>query len=788
MKKFLHIILLALLFSLDANAVLKEKDLAGTLVILRNELTAIYNENAIRNARYASRSKNAQNNMFDILKKSDQNALMLYSQKKEYVFDLAYACHEATEQYKNFRAQTRPFQRFADKTAFEEARYDSLINTLNGMPDELLDSASLANKAVCLALTVNLQRQLKERNDQMQEYMAQYMKMDAHLKQLNDYASKRYTEIQQNIFQNGGTDYFTLLTSLNSQLNEVEDAVNDKYKSYSRNIHSEWDVKIMGFLFVAILFYGIISSLLSLVVIRYLIPKRLRKPGFMARRRSIILASTVILFAIAIGIIKELANQNFLAMAGDLLVQYAWLIGVIFLSVLGRVKPEQLKSSYRIYSPLILVSFIVIVFRIVLIPNALVNLVFPPIILICAIAQWFTIKKYKENVPSSDLFYAQISLFIFVFSMVCSLIGFTLLAVQALIWWTMQLTCILTIYCIKNWLKAYEQKKSIKDKPITKVWFFYLVHNVVVPVLAIFSIMISVYWAADVFNLSDTVIRFFDYNVVDFENFRISMLSLAIILSLWFGFAYISKLIIEIAKHRFTAEDPRSAQSRIVMIKNVVQVLVWGAWFMTSLVIMRVNTTWLAVIGGGLSTGIGFASKDIIENIYYGISLMMGRIKIGDFIDCDGTRGKVTSISYTSTLIEAMDGSVIAFQNSQLFTLNYKNLTRNHGYVLSKVEFGVAYGTNAKSVIDLIVNTINEKMVFNPSYNKNKMDKGKDKKISVVLSNLADSSVNFILCSWVNVKYQILVESELRTLIYETLNENNIEIPFPQQDVHIINS
>lgn len=778
MKKVFCFILLLMIFSLDTFAVLKEKDLAGTLVILRKELTTVYQENAIRTANYQRRNQNAQNNMFDIMKKSDQNALMLYSQKKEYVFDLTYACHEATEQYKNFKAQTRPFQKFADKTAFDVARYDSLILTLQNMPDMVLDEESRENKAVCLALAVNLQRQLKERNDQMAEYMERYQKMDAHLKQLNDYANKRYSEIQQNIFVNGGSNYLTLLSTLSSQIFDVEEAVNDKYKSY-KGIHSEWDIKMMGFLFFIIVVYGFFSVLLSVVIIRYLISRKVQNQGFLARRRSIIMASTVITFAIAIGIVKEVYPQNFIAMAGGLLVQYSWLLGVITLSVLARLNPEQLKSAYRLYLPLIIISFIVIVFRIVLIPNALVNLIFPPIIIICAVLQWFMLRKYRNDVPKSDLFFAQISQVVFVFSIACSFIGFTLLAVQALIWWTMQLTCILTISCIRYWLKAYEEKKNLKEKSMVKVWGFYLIHDVVLPILGILSLMLSVYWAADVFNLSDTIKRILDQDIINEEHFRISLISLASIICLWFVFAYISKLIIEIAKHNFRAIDPDSAESRTVMIKNVVQVIVWGTWFMMSLVIMRVNTTWLAVIGAGLSTGIGFASKDIIENIYYGISLMTGRIKIGDFIECDGTRGRVASISYTSTLIEAIDGSVIAFQNSQLFTQNYKNLTRNHGYVLSNIGFGVAYGSNANQVKDLIINTITNSKIegIDP-----------EKPVTAVLTDLADSSVNFDLRTWVDVTQQPFVESELRTIIYETLNANNIEIPFPQQDIHIINN
>ena len=109
------------------------------------------------------------------------------------------------------------------------------------------------------------------------------------------------------------------------------------------------------------------------------------------------------------------------------------------------------------------------------------------------------------------------------------------------------------------------------------------------------------------------------------------------------------------------------------MWRNVIQVLVWGAWALVTMNIFNINNTWIVAISAGLSTGVGFALKDILENIYYGISLMAGRIKVGDYISIDGTRGTVKSITYVSTMLEALDGSVIAFQNSQLFAKNYKN-------------------------------------------------------------------------------------------------------------------
>ena len=82
---------------------------------------------------------------------------------------------------------------------------------------------------------------------------------------------------------------------------------------------------------------------------------------------------------------------------------------------------------------------------------------------------------------------------------------------------------------------------------------------------------------------------------------------------------------------------------------------------------MNANYNGLLMVMGGLSMGIGFALKDTIENIISGLSLMLGRLRRGDMIECDGYRGRVSSLGYRSTMIETLDGSIIAFQNSQLF-------------------------------------------------------------------------------------------------------------------------
>lgn len=763
------------LFALPSQAVLKEKDLNNTLSILRNELTQTHQEQKRMQIKFKNSSDKVKKNLFAILSKSNQNALMLYSQKLDYVFDLAYACHEATDQFRDFKENSLPFRSYVTKINGEVARYDSLVGSLQSMPTMTLSPKAKIDRNVCLTLAVSIRNNLLESKNMLQDYIKYYDMTEHRLKYLNDYANSRYSEIQNNIFKNVGENYFSILSNLGTQVNKTAETVNDKYHT-SKKLHSQWDSRMIVGLFLSIVFYGIISILLNLLAIRYLMPRKLRTEQFLLKRPCIMMATSTVTFAIIIGIIRNAVNQNFIAMASNLLVEYAWLLGVILISLLLRVDGKQIKSAFRIYSPLTLVGFIVITFRIALVPNDLVNLIFPPILLLCTIWQWSVISRHNENIPRSDMFFTYISLVVFVASTVCSWIGYTLLSVQILIWWIMQLTCILTINCLAEWLAKYAAKHHIEEKPINRIWIYNLILKVGLPIMGVSSILISVYWAADVFNLTELVVRLFNARFIDVSNFSVSISSIVMVLVLWFIFAYISNTTIAFMQLHFNKKDSRTAASRNVMGKNVIQVLVWGIWLLISLAILHVSNTWLVVVSGGLSTGVGFASKDILENIYYGISLMAGRINIGDWIECDGTRGRVSSISYTSTMIEATDGSVIAFQNSQLFTKNYKNLTRNHGFELSVVNFGVGYGTNVERMRKVIIAAVE---ALNIPY----IDK--EKPLSVLFTEFGDNSINFKFICWVDVTKQVVTESQISECIYNTLNENDIEMPFPKRDVYI---
>jgi len=809
-KSFIITILLTLLFVLPSHAVLKERNIGGTLKMLRIELTHYHNKLERQSGAEKERQQQVMSNLISNMQRSQQNAIMLYSQKNGNVFDLTYACHEATEQYRDFRQTVGPFREYVNEANTEIARYDSLITDLSTMYTASLSPQEQIDRNVCLTLAVNIRRTLDYNKQQNQQYIEIYKRTDARLRALNDYANHRYTEIQSSIFSNDGTNFFTILKNLRQQLRQTSENVAEKYKPVT-HFRSDWDSRIILVLLALIVFYGLIAAAISYFVIGFIVTQLMKKnkadfiihwlfgsdsgektkEDFKAKRLCIILAATVTTFAAVLGVIKATIAQNFLSMASGLLVEYAWLMAVILLSLLIRLNGTQIRNGFKTYAPIMAMCFVVIFFRIILIPNDLTDLIMPPIMLAATVWQWFTLKGNAKFLPGSDSFYAWVSFFVFIACDIASMSGYTLFSVEMLIWWTMQLTCILTITCVSDLLRQYGSNPKRKyfddDTPVSRTWLFRLLYTAILPILGTLSILISIYWAADVFNLSDTTLQLFNRPLIHSAKFTFSIMQAVQAAVLFFLAKYVNHVSLHTLHYQLMKREERKAkaekrkmvlqnvESHTAIWRNLIQVVIWGAWILVTLTIFHIDNSWIVAISAGLSTGIGFAMKDILENLYYGISLMAGRIKVGDYISIDGTRGTVSNISYTSTTLEALDGSVIAFQNSQLFSKNYKNLTRNHGNVLSIIPVGVAYG----SKVPVVKQTIDEAVA---KLNKS----GYIKYLKSVFTGFGDNSIDFKVLAWVDSRKQVYAEGDILEAVYNALNEKQIEIPYPQRDIHIV--
>lgn len=843
MKKFLVFALVSLLSLSQAYAVLNEQNLAKTLGVLRDELELTYNQEKIRFERFEKLNQEQHENLILMMQKSNQIALMLYSQNDDYTLDNAYACQAATEQYYKLAYHHLPYSKMKERLHSEIERYDELIKSLQDLPPRILPNGELAkipdsirkqfpkhvmdtakmalffldeqgkkDREACLDYAIALRDKYQSMLELIVRDEEHYDKVIKRVKELHDYAMKRYEIIQKSIFVNGGDNYFTVLKKFKRYLQEAKKDVNDKYKPLKAK--SEWRGPVIIGISIFMLFYILVASLLSYVIMRWLVPKRFReKLVDKGKRIPLTVAFGVAIFAISIMIAKIFVKQNFIDMAIDLMISFAWLMEAILVSLLIRLNEKQIKPGITVYIPFLVMAFLVIVFRIILIPNNLVNLLYPPILILFTIWQFVVLKRRLGRLPDSDLIYTIISQTAMIGACVAAWLGFVLLAVQIMVLWMIMLAAIQTITCCYDLAKRYEARKLVrkiaekkkivvrneaeakklyknmqqkmeKGEFIAQTWLHDFICKAFLPVAAVISVPTSIYLAAGIFEMNSICIKIFLYPFIDKAGvIQLSLFKICLVLCLFFIFRYInyaSKAFYQMFKKR-KANDA-NAPSNITLANNVIAIVVWGVFAISSLVILKVPSSGISIVMAGLATGLGFAMKDLLENFVYGISLMTGRLRVGDYIECDGIEGKVDSINYQSTQIVTLDGSVLAFQNATLFSKNFKNLTRNHGYVLISIPVGVAYGTNVSKVREMLLTGLKSLCQKNAA-GKNIVDMKQG--IKVAFAGFGDSSVDLVVKCWILVEEKFAFVAQVNETIYNILNENHVEIPFPQQDIYV---
>ena len=220
------------------------------------------------------------------------------------------------------------------------------------------------------------------------------------------------------------------------------------------------------------------------------------------------------------------------------------------------------------------------------------------------------------------------------------------------------------------------------------------------------------------------------------------------------------------------------------ILANLGYYLIVTIAFFMALNILGVKLSSIALVAGALSVGIGFGLQNIVSNFVSGLILMFERsVKIGDYIEVDeNTRGYVTDIRMRSTTINTNENIDIIIPNQSFIQNNVINWTMSDNIRRFSIPFGVAYGTDVHMVINVI-----KEAVLNSDLREDIVENSQ-RQTRVIMTEMADSSVNFELFVWVRgdkLHKPKRTASEFLVVIYDTLYANQIEIPFPQQDIHI---
>ena len=859
-KKRLLVLVLALAALIPAYAVLNEKDLAQTLSVLRYELRSAWLASAERSKRTLERGSRQRAQLVEMMQRSNELSLMLYSQKQDYTFDMTYALNEVSRQYEDFSAQKLPFDDIITRLDIDIDRYDRLVTTLKRLPPAqlmayrdstgrlvyldrdayrhrrdslrqvrgeravrramdttgrtrpfMLDSLGQIDRDSCIFYAESLLEACRMQKEQLVRDSTHYSETAALLKSSYDYAQQRYKTVQNRIFIEGQTAYGALLKNFPRYWQQATRDAQDKYSPRALgDVTSQWRGPMVTAFSVFLLFYMLISAVLAIALVAFLTRKVafFKKERFTNHRFETTLITAVVIFALSIMIASWASKQNFFAMASKLMVEFAWMLAAILISLVIRLRGEAIRKGIRLYVPILLLSFIVISLRVAFVPNSLLNIIFPPLLLIFTAAQAWTLFRNKKDLPAWDVAYGWVSLLVLVATSIIALRGFVLLGIQLLIWWIFLLTLLQTITAVydllhiyyvrhikemkTNYIEAHPNLPNDTDEDLIAVtWPHSFVKSALLPVAIVLSIPFSLFMASSVFDLNEVFNEYYRVPFLEVPGYiSLSCYKLVLVLVLFFLFRYLvyaGKALYRLLRIKSLLKGSAGRlfhenQANFTLAENIIGISLWGIYVIAIFLILKIPGGAIKVIGAGLATGLGFAMKDILNNFFYGVQLMSGRVRVGDFIECDGIRGKVDSINYQSTQIIASDGSVMAFPNATLFNKNFKNLTKNHSYELLSFDVGVKYGVDVdkvRAIIQEALVPLERKDVYgrdivDPKYG-----------IQVRFKDFGDNSVNLSVYQYITVEEHYTYPARAKELIYNALNENGIEIPFPQRDLYI---
>lgn len=202
--------------------------------------------------------------------------------------------------------------------------------------------------------------------------------------------------------------------------------------------------------------------------------------------------------------------------------------------------------------------------------------------------------------------------------------------------------------------------------------------------------------------------------------------------------------------------------------------------------VMGINLTTLAVFGGAVGVGLGLGLQSIASNFISGIIILLDRsLTIGDFVELDdGQKGFVREFKMRYTVLETYDGKDILVPNEKFISSLLINWTHKDPKQRYRVDFSVPYSTDVRSMVEYIKTAVgqHEQVINGP-------DIPFEERPDCEIDSFGDSGINMFVEFWMNGvdDGRNRVGGDLMLIIFETLRENGVEIPFPQREVKILN-
>lgn len=214
------------------------------------------------------------------------------------------------------------------------------------------------------------------------------------------------------------------------------------------------------------------------------------------------------------------------------------------------------------------------------------------------------------------------------------------------------------------------------------------------------------------------------------------------------------------------------------ILRQWMMVLLFAILLVVSLIYVKIPLTVFAFLGGALAIGVGFGTQTLLKNFISGILLLIERpLRLGDLIEVDGVRGRVTHIGFRSSTIREGNGMEMFIPNSNLLEKNLNNWTYSTARTRFTLRVGVAYDSPADRVRDLLLEEADRHglVLKHPAP-------------QVLFRDFGDNQLLFDLRFWLDIAADVdadAVASDLRFMIAKVFAEAGIVFAFPQRDVHL---
>lgn len=248
----------------------------------------------------------------------------------------------------------------------------------------------------------------------------------------------------------------------------------------------------------------------------------------------------------------------------------------------------------------------------------------------------------------------------------------------------------------------------------------------------------------------------------------ILLLALAIIMT-----GFVLKWLRRLFTRKMEADDKLKFISIFKFIKYVAYLVV----ILLTMSAAGINVTVILTASAALFVGLGLALQELFQDIIGGVFIIVDKsLRVGDIVEVNGRVGKVFEIRLRTTRAITRDDKVIIIPNHHFISDIIYNYTQNHKSTREKVAVGVAYGSDVELVTRLLEEVINEQK-----------EALKNPKPFVLFEDFGDSALLFSINFFITDSFSDpKIKSEVRYKINTKFRENNVSIPFPQRDVHII--